>query len=247
MLELSIDLADVTRVADRLARIGPEQLKAGAARAANRTAQRGIATLRTQIGARVALPPAFIEQRTTVLPATERQAVQEAVMVAPARRASASSLGLRNPLVTLRNYNPAQLTQGVKYPNASIAKLIGKWGRNPHKAGAFLRWQARRGDPMRGIPVDQKAAGVSVHVLRSARKRIATAFLAPARAGNRGIQSGGMAVFQRQPNGTLKLLHGPAVYRLFRDAARRAAPDLRTLLRDEATAEVEAIITGALA
>lgn len=246
MSDLRIDVADVTRFAEKLAQISGERLRAGATRAVNRTADRGIKTLRTQIGARVALPAAFIEQRTKVLPATDRQAVAEAVLVAPARRASASALGLENPTVTLRNYGPAQLARGVKYTNASIARLIGKWGRHPTKAGAFLKWKARRGDAARGIAVDQKADGVSVHVLRASRKRIATAFLAPARAGARGIQAGGMAVFQRQANGKLKALHGPAVYRLFRDAATRATPELLAALRQETTAEVEALIDETL-
>jgi hypothetical protein len=243
-LDLRIDLADVERTAARLTAFSQVRLREAAARAANKTADRAMPTLRKQIGARVALPAAFIDRRTTSQPASAAKSVQEAVLIAPARRASAAALGLENPLVSLRNYGPQQIVQGVKYPNASIAQLIGKWGRNPTKPGAYLKWKARRGDAARGIAVDDKADGVSVHVLRSSRKRIATAFLAPARAGKRGIQAGGMAVFQRQANGTLKLLHGPAVYRLFRDAAVQALPALRTDLRAATTAEVEALIDG---
>jgi hypothetical protein len=243
-LDLRIDLADVERTAARLTAFSEVRLREAAARAADKTAERALPALRKQIGARIALPAPSIKQRTTMQPASPAKFVQEAVLIAPARRASAAKLGLENPLISLRNYNPTQLRIGVQYPNASIAKLIGKYGRNPTKPGAYLKWKARKGDPLRGIPVDMKADGVSVKVLRSSRKRIATAFLAPARAGKRGIQAGGMAVFQRQANGTLKLLHGPAVYRLFRDAAVQATPALRTALRDATTAEVEALIDG---
>jgi hypothetical protein len=128
-----------------------------------------------------------------------------------------------------------QETKPTNWSNTDIMQLTRKFGftggtivgpRAQLPNGVYSRiWTKRIGDKSRGIPENEKAAGVSVDVNRKGMKRIGTAFTMPLRNGN------GIGVFQRK-GGNVKHLYGPSVYQVFRRYAQEKEADIMAELQD---------------
>lgn len=104
--------------------------------------------------------------------------------------ATITVLGGKPHITGLSHYGAMQETQPVAQPKRS------------------------KGDTKRGIPAGQKAAGVSVEVVRGRRKHIEHGFTLPGRQD----RDDNPLVFTRNKSGTIKSRLGPSVYQLFRVA-----------------------------
>lgn len=103
---------------------------------------------------------------------------------------------------TLQRFGATQEVRPVNWSNERIQAMGKKFGKWPG-------WTYRKGDSLRGIDEDDKAAGVSVDVNRKGAKTIKSGFFLPLRNGN------GFGVFRRE-NGKLEHKYGPSVYQTFR-------------------------------
>jgi hypothetical protein len=211
--DVRFDVLEIAALRDKLTQLDDARIQGVVSKSITEVAQRTYANMVPRMTARVNLSDADVRERMVVTPVKlQPKGLLEASIVAPASQKS--GVIKVNPVSTLRRFAPRQETTAVKWPNARIADKIGKLGVHPTKPGAFLPWKARTGDPLRAIPIDMKANGVSVEVLRGSRKRIATAFLIPL---NRGAERGGngLGVVQRQ-GGKIKTLKGPSVFQVMR-------------------------------
>lgn len=213
---VQIDTADVLQAADRLDSVTVQTLGRTTLAAVNQVAQQGYASARKKMIAGINLSDDYLQQRMQFEPATNAQR-PVAYVVARGRN------------TTLGSYGGRQMMQPVRFPNGSF--VPGALGKNPRKPGALLPWKERKGDPLRGIPVNQKQAGLSVEVTRGRRKTISYAFVIP---------KNGVMLSVKRVRGTrnkVEPLYGPSVYQLFRaslsdDFLRALADDLSTTVLD---------------
>lgn len=129
---------------------------------------------------------------------------------------------------TMGNYDPFQEVQKVEYSNARIEEL-------GHKFGKWRGWTYRRGDKSRGIPEDQKQAGVTVTVMRGQPKLFEHGYLMPLK--NTG---GKLGLFARNKEGKSKHRYGPSVYSLFRDYIGRSSDEISNVLELELNTRLDA-------
>lgn len=213
---VQIDTTDVLSAADSLEGVTVDQMTRATVAAVNQVAGRGYATARKKMIAGINLTDEYLQQRMQFEPATDpRRPV--AYVVARGRN------------TTLGSYGSRQVIQPVRWPNGSFTP--GAMAANPRKPGTLLPWKERKGDSLRGIPVNQKQAGLSVEVTRGKRKTISYAFLIP---------KNGVMLSVKRKRGTrnkIETLYGPSVYQLFRaslsdDFLRALADDLSTTALD---------------
>lgn len=215
--EVDVEVLEVDSLRKRIEQINDPLVDAAVVKAITEVAKRTYATLLTKMSATVNLPAAYIEQRmVTTPPKSVGKNTVEASIVAPVG-ASASKLIKVNPMTTLRQYGPQQLMTPTKWKDSV--------------------YTPRTGDALRGIPVNMKQHGVSVEVLRGSRKRIATAFLMPLRAGT-VAGANGMGVVQRdKASGKIRSLKGPMTFQIMRGVLPGITDDVQADLA--ATAERE--------
>lgn len=252
-VDISIDVAEIESLAETLVTLDGRQIGAAARRAVNTVAVASMAKVVSRITKGINLSPAYVQDRMFVEPArSDATTVFRAEIIAPGPRSARAKgrVTAGGAITSLRNYAPVQLTQPVKYTNADIASKIGTLGRNPRKAGGLLPWKLRTGDSMRGIPVGQKQAGVSVEVTRGQRKKIGlrNVFLMPLRRG-KSLDTSRLGVFSRDPGDPKKAVQlrlGPSVYQLLRTNAPNMVDEIQRDLRAAAVDEVGKLVREAL-
>lgn len=220
-LSVTIDAAALERLAGRLGEMTPEALGAVSRRAVNDAADAVYELARPRMIKTINLTDAYVKSKMYVKHASASGRA-EAVIVAS---------GSKPNMTQLRNYAPLQKTQAVNWSNARIAAA-------GHPFGAWPGWTRRTGDKKRGIPVDQKQAGVSVEVVKGSRKALGHGFLIELRNGN------GVGLATRDPGSdSYKVRYGPSVYQLFRTVASdildEAADELENKLVAYATDYME--------
>lgn len=219
-LSIRIDSGAVTRLAERLGGIEGEALGDASRRAVNDTADRVYDMVRPKMIEHINLTDQYVRSRMEVKHATATGRA-EAVITAK---------GNRNNMTQLVNYGATQRKTGVNWTNQEIAARGLQFGPWP-------LWTPRVGDRKRGIPSNQKAAGVGVSVTRGSKKLVQHGFLIELDNGA-GI---GLATRNKGGKGPkdYKVRYGPSVYQLFRTTARAIIDDatdmLETTLVDYAT------------
>lgn len=122
----------------------------------------------------------------------------------------------------LQKHMAVQHASAAKGLTAEITAFGGKSNQTP--LGRYFSAQVTapapgaKGNPSKGVPAGQKAAGVSVQVRRGAPRVLPGAFSMPLRS---GAEAGGngLGVFTRSKYGLVRHRYGPAPYQLFRVAA----------------------------
>lgn len=199
MIEIKVDSKPVQDAAKKLGNLTAEQLGALTVQVINDTANDAYDLARTRMLRTINLTDAYVQDRMAIQPAT-----------AQLPTAKITAFGGRGFVTGLSHYGAMQETKPVNWSNAKIqamGKKFGKWEDGD--------WTVRIGDKARGIPVDQKKAGMSVEVKRSSRKGIERGFTLP------GINDSedNPLVFARNRAGKIKSRKGPSVYQLFRVAS----------------------------
>lgn len=206
---IEIDVAQISALANDMERIDPARLGAATLDAVNRTATQLEQTARDNIVRGVNLSDPYVRQRLRVEPATNAARV-EAFVAATTYKSSRNYVG-----TPLGRYDPKQLVTAAA---------------NPKRA---------KGDRSRGIAPGMKQAGVSVEVLRGARKVVSSgnSFTMPLKNGN------GLGVFTRSA-GQVKYKHrlGPSVYQLFRTQAGLLIDDVAEDLSNAVAEEAQKIM-----
>lgn len=225
-MKIEIDISGLEKFARQLGTIDAVSLGAASVRAVNQASDEVYDMVRPRMIATINLSDDYVQQRMEVVHAKN------------ANDATASIIGKGSgvDMTMLARYGAKQLTTPVKYPNSSFA--AGARGMNPNKPGSPLSWKLRTGNPLLGIPVDMKQAGISVEVTRGSRKDIAGGFLMALKGGN------GYGLFTR--DGTkLKMSHryGPSVYQLFKTVADASIDEISTTLENSLSTEIDSLIT----
>lgn len=215
---VNIDVTALDRLAGRLDGISEVSLGVATRRAVNDAADSIYELARPRMNAGINLTDEYIKSRMKVTHATQGGKAEAVI----------TGNGGKSDMTQLINYGAKQMVQRVNYTNSDIlaaGNQFRKW------AG----WTKRTGSDMRGIPVDQKQAGISVAVTRGSVKPIEHGFLVLL---NRGTERGGnglgIATRSKGAKGkdNYKVRYGPSVYQLFRHVASG--------ILDEARDELEA-------
>lgn len=218
MIEIKVDSRPIQEAAKKLGNLTAEQLGALTVQVVNDTAQSAYELSRSRMLRAINLTDAYVKDKMKLELATEQLPT-----------AKITAFGGREFVTGLSHYGAMQETKPVNWSNAKIqamGKKFGKWEDGD--------WTVRIGDKARGIPVDQKKAGMSVEVKRSSRKGIERGFTLP------GIKDseGNPLVFARNRAGKIKSRKGPSVYQLFRVASGeiedQVSDDLEKALSDMA-------------
>lgn len=146
--------------------------------------------------------------------------VSSKMAVEPAKGTPSASITAFGPgrpgragLTILGHYNPIVITTAAKGP--------------------------AKGDPSRGVPAGQKAAGVLVEVTRGAPKPIPKAFTMTLRQGTRAGDKVG--VFIRE-GGKVRHLYGVSPYSLFRFQAEKQGPAWDDRLQAAVGAALDSVV-----
>lgn len=215
VIEIDVNVREVEGLTDVLARISAKQFIDVTLKATNAVAARSYETATSDMVSRVNLTPDYVKENVQLELAKPSDARTTVV---------ASIYGSARRPATLRQFAPQQTISKVNWTNEMIAGKIGKWGKNPRKPGAMLKWMRRTGTPSKGIPVNFKGAGVSVEVTRGVRKNISKAFLLPVRSGDK--MTGRMLPAIRTSTGPgsgkgdYEILYGPSPYQMLRTIAQ---------------------------
>jgi hypothetical protein len=250
-LDIRIDVTEIEALADRLVSLDTRQIGDAARRAVNKVGKASVDVVVSRLTRGINLTDEYVRERLYFEPSrAEATTVFRAEIVAPGPRSQNRNRVASGTVTSLRNYSPQQLMRPVRYSNDVIASKIGKLGPNPRKDGAFLPWKARIGDQMRGIPVGQKQAGVSVEVTRGQRKKIGlrNVFLMPLRRG-KSLDRSRLGVFSRDPGDPKKAVQlrlGPSVYQLLNATAPALIADIQIDLRAAVLDEVGKVVREAL-
>lgn len=209
---VKIDATALERLTGKLDNISAASLGVATRRAVNETADSIYELARPRMIADINLTDQYVKSRMEVKHATAGGRAEAVI------RAN----GTKPNLTQLRNYGAQQQIKRVNHSNASILAA-------GHAFGKWPGWTKRTGDAKRGIPADEKQAGVSVSVTRGSSKLLEHGFLIQLKNGN------GMGVATRSAGAVgeknYKVRYGPSVYQLFRHVA--------TGLLDEARDELE--------
>lgn len=225
-----VETTQVQSLAERLARLDSLSIGEASVRAVNAVATRGFDESVKRMTARVNLSETYVRDRMTLEPANDPRKPEAKII---AFRAGGRRPALR--AVNLRQYSMVQTSKPVRFTNDNPRIAKGSMGMNPRKPGSLLPWKKRVGDPQAGIPLGQKAAGVSVEVVKGDRKLISFAF-------QRKMKNGEILVMarlrdQRGPGhgkGKIEALHSLSVWQLFRSTA----PEVINLIRDDLESSV---------
>lgn len=209
---VKVDVSALERIGNRLDNISAATLGVATRRAVNETADSIYELARPRMIEGINLTDQYVKSRMEVKHATAGGRAEAVIR----------ATGTKPNLTQLRNYGAQQQIKRVNHTNASIlaaGKSFGKWP----------GWTKRTGDAARGIPADEKQAGVSVEVARGSRKLIEHGFLIQLKNGNgMGVATRGVGA---QGKSNYKVRYGPSVYQLFRHVA--------TGLLDEARDQLE--------
>jgi hypothetical protein len=125
-----------------------------------------------------------------------------------------------------------QQTRAVNWSNERILAEQGKFA-------AWPGWTRRKGNLGLDIPVNEKAAGKSVEVVRGRRKPMKPVFSIP---GKRD-KDGNLILFSRDAAGKVQAKTGPSPYQLFRHAIPliydQVADDLQDAVIEVAERELQ--------
>lgn len=248
MLSVVINALDVEQVAKNLARIDARELGAASLRAVNLVAQRGFDESVDRMTSRINWSKAYVTDRMGVEPANDLNKPEAKII------AFRGGSGSRRPALratTLRQFAPRQEMTPVRHPNSNArgrqwrmkdGRMAAQKMRNPRAPEKRLPFILRTGAPHLGIPVGQKAAGISVEITKGKRVLIPYAFMAPARRGN--VAGGqGLLVFSRsredrKGKGRMRTEYRPSVWSVFRNTAAVVLPSVREDLERSINAEV---------
>jgi histone H3/H4 len=214
---IKFDVAQVDRFADKLAGMTSEQIGTFVVDAINDTVDSAYALGRKTILSGINLTDDYVQRKMQVQHATPQKPKAEIV-----------AFGGRGYLTSLSHYGAMQLTTDVNWSNDRIQAA-------GHKFGPWPGWTKRTGSAALGIPVNSKAAGRSVEVVKGGRKKIGPAFAIPGKTD----ADGNLLVFRRKKGSDkMETLTGPSVYQLFKVAAVRiedqVAEDLQQAVIDAA-------------
>lgn len=206
---ITIDAAKLEGLAKSLAKVDGATLGRAALTGLNDTAAQAYEDARAKMNRGINLTDDYLKSRMELKPA-ENPVLPVATIKA------------RGDLTNLISYRPQSVAKVVRFPNSMIAPLIGKFGPNPRKPGSVLPWKLRKGDAARGIPVDQKQAGVRVEVTRGSAKLLEHSFVITSRG---YTFVGSRAAGDHHGKGKVHAKLGPSVYQLFRHALDTAFLD----------------------
>jgi len=213
---IKLDTSEIDGFAKALDQIDPSALGEAMVDTVNDAAERTFLLARkTMLGA-INMNESYVLRKMEFKKASKTSPTAE--IVAPATKRK----GRSNPFTT----------------NERIAKEKG-----PNAFGKWRKWTPRDGDEKRGIDAGEKAASLSVEVLRGQRKNVAFTFTLPGKTDN----DGNPLVFQRQPKSArIDALLGPSVFQLFRVAAGKIEDgvyaDLRAAVILTAEKELEKVL-----
>jgi len=194
--DLKITVDPLTEFADRLADLTPAELGRFVVGAINDTADSAYELGRKRMLRGINLTDEYVQRKMQVQHATEKKPT-----------ATITAFGGRGFLTGLSHYGALQGHKDVTWTNREIAGFT--------KFGPWPGWTRRTGNQALGIPVDRKASGIGVEVVKGRRKKIGPAFAIPGKKDADGNQ----VVFRRDVGGKVEALTGPSVYQLFRVAA----------------------------
>lgn len=238
---ISFDTSELTQVAKKLEGLD----------------KRALAKLRTEAVKNVSLSvrEQALDYATTELNVTRAYAQEKIDKVEQLEGSAFSKAVIRSKYqgTTLQRFGAKVRTAPVRFTNADVLRIAWKSGFVDGKVigpRAPLRgknggvrysnvWTERRGDTLRGIQPNQKAAGVSVDVNRKGEKTISRAFMLPLRNDN------GMGVFRWEGN-ELVHLKGPSVYQTFRSYIERNADAVADELRDDFLVRLDVALAEAV-
>jgi len=214
---IKLDTSEIDGFAEALDQINPSALGDAMVDTVNDAAERTFLLARkTMLGA-INMNESYVLRKMEFKKASKASPIAE--IVAPATKRK----GRSNPFTNLSHYNAQQRAKPVNWTNERIAKEKG-----PKAFGKWRKWTPRDGDEKRGIDAGEKAASLSVEVLRGQRKNVAFTFTLPGKTDN----DGNPLVFQRQPKSArIDALLGPSVFQLFRVAAGKIEDDVYADLR----------------
>lgn len=195
---ITINTDPLVAFGDRLSRLTPEQLGSYVVDAINETVDSAYELGRQRILNGINLTDEYIRRKMQVEHATAKKPT-----------ASIVAFGGRAFMTNLSHYGAMQETKNVNWSNSRIQLMGIEFGRWPG-------WTKRTGNAALGIPVDQKAKGRSVEVIKGRRKTIKPAFGIPGK-----VDADGAPVVFRRDGDKVKALTGPSVYQLFRVAAEQ--------------------------
>lgn len=195
---IKFDVGPLTALADKLSALTPERLGGYLVAAINDTADSAYELGRKRILNGINLTDDYVQRKMRVDHATEQKPT-----------ATITAFGGRGFLTGLSHYGAMQRHRDVNWSNADIVT-------GGFTFGPWPGWTRRKGNAPLGIPVDRKASGRSVEVVKGRRKVIGPAFAIPGKKD----ADGNPVVFTRdRGTRTVKALSGPSVYQLFRVAA----------------------------
>jgi hypothetical protein len=237
-LDISIETTQLERLADRLDRLDIRSIGETNVRAVNAVAKRGFDESVRRMTSRVNLTEQYVRDRMTVEPANDPRKPEATII---AFRAGGRKPGMR--ATNLRQYGVVQLTVPTRFTNDNPKIVKRAMGANPRKPGGFLPWKKRVGDPQAGIPLGQKAAGLSVEVVRGDRKIITIAFM-------RRMPNGETLVMARKKGergagkgkGKIEALHSLSVWQLFRSTIPEVVPLILNDLEETVAEELDTTI-----
>lgn len=195
---ITFDASQVKGLAERLAKLTPEQFGEYTVAAINETVDSAYQLGRDTILSGINLTDDYVQRKMDVERATAKNP-----------QATITAFGGRAYITPLSHYGALQLTRDVTWSNERILA-------EGHRFTDWPGWTRRTGNEALGISVNQKAAGRSVEVIRGSRKDMGSAFAIPSKR-----DSSGTPIMFRRIKGTRKkveALHGPSVYQLFRAA-----------------------------
>lgn len=193
---IKIDVDQLAALANRLGTITPEKLGEFVTVALNQTADSAYELGRKRMLNGINLTDEYVKRKMKVEHATSKKPI-----------ASITAFGSRGFLTNLSHYGAMQTSKRVRWTNQAIVS-------SGIEFGPWPGWTRRTGNERLGIPVDYKAAGVQVQVVKGRAKTIKSAFGIPGKKDAEGNQ----VVFRREGD-SVKALSGPSVYQLFRTAA----------------------------
>lgn len=194
---IKINVDPLTKFADQLATLTTEQLSRRVVEAINEATDSAYELGRKRILNGINLTDDYVQRKMKVQHATAQKPT-----------GLITAFGGRGFITSLSHYGAMQRHKPVTWTNREIASFT--------EFSTWPGWTKRTGSQALGIPVDRKASGRSVEVVKGRRKAIGPAFAIPGKTDGDGTP----IVFTRQSGRTIKALSGPSVYQLFRVAAR---------------------------
>lgn len=221
--KVTIDASAVVRLAGKLDALSPENINEAAVEAVNRTADNVYDLAVPRMVAVVNLTDNYVRNRMEVKHAVTRAQAQ----IVAAKDSAHETM--------LSRYGADQKVRRVNWTNDMIESM-------GHKFGKWPGWTQRIGDRSREIDEDEKAAGVSVEVLRGVAKTMPGAFLLSLRGGS----DVAVATHPKGGGKQYRVRYGPAVYQLFRNTAVKMVDESTDMLEMTLVSTVNKFMDEAL-